>query len=690
MAGNLTAMIASIFSGSAVTPDPYFKNTTLLLPGNGTNGATNNTFLDASTNNFTITRNGNTTQGTFSPFSQTGWGNYFDGSGDYLSTTNVAALRLGAGDFTCEVWIYPLRLTNTNGQAIFGTYSFVTPSNLDRGWLVQLNSSGYPNFLILNPTGAGVFASITSSTLVNINAWNHIAAVRSGTGSNNISLYLNGTLVGSATSNGDDTFSATDFHIATYRSDFLSPSVGNSGVSFQGYISNLRIVKGTAVYTSNFTPPTTPLTAISGTSLLTCQSNRFIDTNTQSTPLTITINGNTSVQAFSPFNPTASWSAATYGGSGYFDGNGDYLSGTLTGATAGTGSVTYEFFVYPITRGFIFQTRTGGSGGDGIDCYITTNGVTATTSGNYIANDAGSIKLNEWAHIAIVRNGASAWTTYINGTSVATATSGITLSGTSLIVGANTGGANASNAYISNFRIVRSAVYTSNFTPPTAPLTAITNTSLLLNFTNAGIYDATSKNDLETVGNAQISTTQSKWGGSSMAFDGTTDYLICYDSPTSEFGGANFTLELWVNTTSSSQYDSLITRDPSSTAGSWSLLMNSASSTSGDVAFWAYDYNSYSAAMVITTGASIRDGNWHHVALVRNGSSWVIYIDGTSRGTQTSSITVGNSTANLWIANNQGTAGRDFSGYMQDVRLTIGVARYTANFTPPTAAFPTL
>ena len=77
MAGNLTAMIAAAFSGSAappVTSDPYFEYTTLLLPGNGTNGAQNNTFLDSSANNFTITRNGNTTQGTFSPFSQTGWG----------------------------------------------------------------------------------------------------------------------------------------------------------------------------------------------------------------------------------------------------------------------------------------------------------------------------------------------------------------------------------------------------------------------------------------------------------------------------------------------------------------------------------------------------------------------------------------------------------------------------------------
>ena len=81
MAGALTAAIAAAFSGgAAAATDPYYEYTTLLLPGNGTNGAQNNTFLDGSTNNFTITRNGNTTQGTFSPFSQTGWGGAFNTS----------------------------------------------------------------------------------------------------------------------------------------------------------------------------------------------------------------------------------------------------------------------------------------------------------------------------------------------------------------------------------------------------------------------------------------------------------------------------------------------------------------------------------------------------------------------------------------------------------------------------------
>ena len=91
---------------AAVESDTYFNLVTLLLPGNGTNGAQNNTFVDSSTNNFTVTRAGNTTQGTFSPFSQTGWSNYFDGSGDRLQVADNDVLDGFTGDFTIEFWVY--------------------------------------------------------------------------------------------------------------------------------------------------------------------------------------------------------------------------------------------------------------------------------------------------------------------------------------------------------------------------------------------------------------------------------------------------------------------------------------------------------------------------------------------------------------------------------------------------------
>jgi len=92
-------------AGAAAAPtDAQFNYVTMLLHGDGTNGAQNNTFLDSSTNNFTITRNGNTTQGSFSPYGDN-WSNYFDGSTSYLSVPSSSALAFGTGDFTVEFWV---------------------------------------------------------------------------------------------------------------------------------------------------------------------------------------------------------------------------------------------------------------------------------------------------------------------------------------------------------------------------------------------------------------------------------------------------------------------------------------------------------------------------------------------------------------------------------------------------------
>jgi hypothetical protein len=92
-------MFAASKSGSVSEPtDSKFNYVTMLLHGNGTNGAQNNTFLDSSTNNFSITRNGNTTQGTFTPYGAN-WSNYFDGSSYFTSSTSQI---VPTGSFTVE------------------------------------------------------------------------------------------------------------------------------------------------------------------------------------------------------------------------------------------------------------------------------------------------------------------------------------------------------------------------------------------------------------------------------------------------------------------------------------------------------------------------------------------------------------------------------------------------------------
>jgi hypothetical protein len=169
-----------------------------------------------------------------------------------------------------------------------------------------------------------------------------------------------------------------------------------------------------------------------------------------------------------------------------------------------------------------------------------------------------------------------------------------------------------------------------------------------------------------------------------MYFDGTGDYITLSDSDAREFGGEDFTIELWVKTTIATQYATLLSRTPTPfSSGMWSIMMNTTAS-GGQVAVYVGDYST-GASLITTSGASIRDDSWHHVAVVRNGSSFVCYIDGTSRGTGSWAGSIANIAGDIRIGADQ-NYGRNWQGYMSDIRLTKGLARYTSAFTPPTAA----
>jgi len=187
-----TKIMQGIQAVSAVVTDAYFNLVTLLLPGNGTNGAQNNTFLDSSTNNFTITRNGNTTQGTFSPFSQTGWGNYFAGSSTYLSAAANNAFSFGTGNFTIEAWVYPT--VGSVYRGIFANGGVSTGS-----FAVYLTNT---NTVRLDYYGGG---GVGTTTTVALNTWSHIVVARSGS---TISIFINGTREATATTSDNNTSNA--------------------------------------------------------------------------------------------------------------------------------------------------------------------------------------------------------------------------------------------------------------------------------------------------------------------------------------------------------------------------------------------------------------------------------------------------------------------------------------------------
>ena len=642
------------------TLDPYFKYVTMLLHGDGTNGAQNNTFLDSSTNNFTITRNGNTTQGTFSPYGSN-WSNYFDGS-SYLVTSSTQIVPTGS--FTVECWVY---VTSTANQA----------------FVAQGTSGNSARFSIC--IDGGLWWTQIGNTSINVgtpalNTWNYLAATFNGS---TLTLYVNGTSVGTAST-------TTSAQNNTLAIGTLGAGWATSGYYVTGYISNVRVSNTVRTIST----PTTPYTFDANTRLLTCADNRFIDDSTNA--FAITTSGTPSVQRFSPFSPTSAYSTSVIGGSGYFDGNGDFL--TLTGSTATNFSGvdwTIETWVYsngapPADYTYIIQSQSGANNWlPYLGIALMVNGTIncAINAVNYTSTQ--TISFNTWNHLALVRS-SGVVKLYINGVaSSVSVTSDVVNSNLSFWFGKvdNTQGGGSYiyylNGYMSSVRFVKgTAVYTSAFTPPTAPLTAITNTSLLLNYTNAGILDNAMMNDLETVGNAQISTSVKKYGTGSMYFDGTGDYLLAAPSENYQLGTGDFTIEFWINASASGSYNQVVgTYNVNHDSGAWRVgnRFNSLNQV-------YFARGTGSGVNEFTASVNVNDGSWHHVAVVRSSGTVTIYVDGTSSASASITGTC-SSTNQLRVGYNP----RDtayVTGYIDDLRITKGVARYTANFTPPTAAFP--
>jgi hypothetical protein len=382
------------------------------------------------------------------------------------------------------------------------------------------------------------------------------------------------------------------------------------------------------------------------------------------------------------------------GGAGYFDGTGDYLTVPDNAALdLGTSDFCIEGWAYlnSTTEETIVAKWGALAGTSSYLVYVSAGTLTllTTTNGfNVDVNLAGAaVSTGSWFHFAVVRSGSS-YAIFQNGSRTATTTNSNTIydSSTVVSVGRYTGGGlGEMNGYISGLRIVKgSSVYNSPFIPPTAPLTAITNTSLLLNYTNGGIIDATAKNALETVGNAQISTAQSKFGGSSMSFDGSGDYLIG-SSQLFAVGSGNFTLEAWV----------YLNANPATEAG----IISSFNTGGGTTGFYlginstGRPFNTVGNGSIanntVTATSALTLSTWTHIAGVRVNGTLYLYVNGVSTGTPISNTgSVDRVLFGLGLAYPNSPQGY-LNGYVDDARVSR-FARYTTNFTPPTQAFPLL
>jgi hypothetical protein len=652
-----------------VVSDPYFEYVTTLLHGDGTNGAQNNTFVDSSTNAYSITRSGSFTgQGSFSPFG-TLWSNYFDGTAQ-LSFPSNSGYAFGTGDFTVECWYYA-----TSNPGYRSLIESRATNGTNNGWALAADSGGtmyvYANGFIL--TGISVV----------LNTWNHVAFTRSGSTQY---LFLNGALV--STSTTARTYSDTTLGVGGVAY--------STGEYWTGYLSNVRLIKGTCLYTTTFTPSTTPLTAVSGTTLLTCQSNRFVDNST--TAATITPGTAMSAQRFSPFNPTSAYSTATIGGTGYFSQSSYLYSASTSGYDWGTGNGTMECWFYAATQstnypGLISSSNYGSTGACALrwdNIYYKGEAWLYINGGGDPILTSGQLARNAWHHVAIVRNGSTV-TMYVDGVSKSTATwSGAMLwSNGEFRIGRgfDVDGSNAYyTGYISNVRNVKgTAVYTgSTYTIPTAPLSAISGTQFLCNTSNAGVVDNAMMTAYNTVGSAQISTATFQYGTGSLYFPGSS-YIIDSNPTLGQLGTGDFTVEYWDRhgTQSSSNYSCQVgTLSTGSATGTWRF-----GTFTNNVGVY-FAYNAGSGYVDLQFGSTAyNDNTWRHFAVTRSGTTLRAFVNGVQVGTN-QTVSANFNSANNLILGAEFVNPTYFVGYIDDLRITKGYARYTANFTPPTTAFP--
>jgi len=673
--------------------DPLFANTILFMSSVGNNGANNNVYLDSSTNNFTITRNGDTYQGSNSPFNPNGWSVYLDGTGDFLNVADDASIRLTNSNFTIECWFNEFGVVaagaphlwqiNGNTGAWAAARVFLTPSTRTIGLLMTTDAVNWQ-------------VNVESTATYNRNQWNHLALVRNGT---SIKMYLNGIVI------IDTTFSGT-FMAGTLN------YIGNlqfsaSTWTFNGYISNFRILKGTALYTSNFIPASAPLTAVANTSLLTCQTNGFVDKSTNN--LTITRNGDAKILPFSPFRMDTYYNANSHGGSAYFDGTGDYLTVANNSAFIPSNSdFTYEVWVYPtatpaIYNSIFYKRATNGYAGVGVSVKNTGFFSVLATSADgvwNILNDESSIAvtLNAWQHIAITREGSS-WKVFKDGVLRITATSSATVrdTGSNQAIGAGSAtGDQPFSGYISNFRFVKgTALYTGNFTPPSAPVItsgtstiyasnanvnttfSSSNTSLLCNFTNAGIIDVTGKNNIYTVGATQVSTSVYK-DSKSFYFDGSGYYYFTDD--VQYMYARPITIDAWVYPTTSGTTRTLLEENTGGDNGEQFIGL-----TSSNVFYFeqrsSHGYPVGGASTIgLATTATVNSNTWTHVAIVFSTTGVRMYVNGVLSGSN-AGVRYWNNAARKLNMGINGYALGNYIGYVEDLRITLG-ERYTSNFTP--------
>ena len=622
-----------------------------------------------------------------------GWSVSFDGNGDYLEVAKSTDFDFGTGAFTMEAWVYANSLTTDSSvyDALDSIFESIDWNSQLGQYSFGISHENKVYFYIFDSSNTFYYGTTVLST----QQWYHLAVSRDGSG--NIRLFVDGALE-STNSNSYSLSNSNQPNPA--RIGGCKINNPNAGVqkSFDGYITNLRVLKGKALYLSNFVEPNQQLENITNTVLLCCNGESATDATVA--PAGVTLQGGTTHDTDNPFGTSTDGSIS-------IDGD-DSLIVPLD--TLGVNDFTFECWFKagssgsPGTHDTLFALSNYGEGGsdngpgNSFSFYAHSNGGLKifTRSGGSFNNryeQASLYSLNTWVHFAWTRESSSN-RVFINGTETGDWTGQTDYSsGQNLYIGCNDYSRNGVpneyglNGNISNARvIIGQALYTSNFNVPS---TALTTTSQGATASNVKVLCCNSRTDATaatlpsaiTVKGDSQSSTQSPFDTNSGVWIDRSDgqYMYTLNDSGIQFGTGDFTCECWFMWHSNNNdWQSIFGKYGSAQDNGWWLHLSA-----GGVLTGGDRGNGYANG---STACNLHE--WYHTALVRSGTTVSIYLNGVLEATHTSDDGGGvprncDHGGEFHIGHLQ-NIGRGWDGYISNMRCVKGQALYTSNFTPPT------
>ena len=667
--------------------DPYFSNVASLLHFDGANGST--TFTDVKGKVWTGAGLAtiSTTQSRFGGASAF-FNNTAANANGRISSPHNADFNLAAVDFTVEAWVYN---TATAGNQIMvgkdGVFGASFPS-----WSIIINGSRKFALQVGSGNGTSSLQAMPSTASVALNTWTHVAAVRSGS---TVRLFINGVLDSTHTI----TATITDGAKEVYIGDYTSNTATEDG-KFQGYIDEVRITKGIARYTATFSVPTEAFpdtdSAVPSTvgvvSLMHFEGANGSQTLTDVMGKTWNVSGNAQISsAQAKFGSTSC----------YLDGTGDYFASAHPDFGFGAGDWTWEAWVRPddaTGNECLFETRSAPL--SGIAIYSS---VASASNAWGIANDtavvatATTLTAGGWTHLAVSKQGTTI-RGFKNGVLDFTYTDARTYaSSATAVIGNNSTVIQPYRGYIDEMRITKGQarytadfpVATSAFIDPIDPLWPSVTALLHMDGANGSTSFLDETGGAWTaVGNAQISTTRSKFGGASAYFDGTLDEI--YTGNNDIAAATTVTLEAWVYLPTSGGGGAIFGQGKNQ---GWSdQFLNITANRA--VEFYKGVNVSGTLLQLFTPNGVVPLDTWTHIALVLTGSQVRIYVAGVLQASASSAVAFWTNTGFAFrigrhVVQNYESFQFYFTGYIDEVRITKGVERYGSNFTPPPEPFPT-